>query len=145
MSQSDIILVCIIAASVAWPFLLIWLMSYITGWRDMAARFPAQPQGDIASKGLTSLILRGVGRFNNCILWRADDTHLHLRMTPPFNLGYAPVSIPWSAVTDVYPTVGSKRFATVRCDGLTFQIGRAAVASELAAREALRSESAAIS
>lgn len=141
MSQRDLILILAIGAfAIVWPFTLVWLMSFVTGWRRLAAEFPARGQGAIAGKGVTSLLLGGVGRFNNCILWRADEEHLHLRMTPPFHTGYAPISIPWGEMTEVRAARHSRRFAVVVARGVRFEIGRGAVEQELAAREALEAE-----
>lgn len=88
------------ASLLAAPFTLIplvfLLLSSISGWGKLAARFPAQPKGAKPAPTLTSIALRWSGmRYNNCIEWCADDEHLHLSMAMPFALAHPDLSIPW--------------------------------------------------
>jgi hypothetical protein len=87
-------------------FLLLALIARFGGWRELARRYP----GDRAPRqerwawwegrrgwwGLTSIRMRWFAGYNSCVLWRADDEALHLRIVPPFNLFHPPLAIPWS-------------------------------------------------
>lgn len=86
-----------------------WLLSHLSGWRNLAARYPAvRPEATSAPLwwdpsrswrrtrwGVTSLAMRWNLSYNLCVLWRADEMHLHLRLLPPLSMFHAPLSLPW--------------------------------------------------
>jgi hypothetical protein len=102
MPRPELFLLLIVAGFV----LLLALIARFGGWRELARRYPADTalrqerwawwEGRRGWWGLTSIRLRWFAGYNGCILWRADDEVLHLRIVPPFNLFHPPLAIPWS-------------------------------------------------
>lgn len=91
-----------------------WALARMGGWRELAERYPGIPAAEMYAErwgwwqrpragqcrrrwwGITSIRLRWFAGYNGCILWRADDEYLHLRVVPPFNIFHPPMSIPWA-------------------------------------------------
>lgn len=134
---SAIILTAIILA--LW-FGIIFAIATIGGWRRLAARYPGLTPSHIrrgtswwqprARWRLTSIAVRYLLAYNFCVLWRADDDHLHLRIAPPVNIFHPPISIPWSEIEVV--RIG-RLIAHLRIAGIPLRISRRLVANSPAA------------
>lgn len=121
---------------VVWPPLLFLLIGMLTGWRWFARTYPArEPAADAAGSGVISVMLGIIGRYNNCVLWRIDDAHLHLRMLPVLAwMLHPPMSLPWGEME----LVAQRGPWTVwRIDGRRLTLPRKVVERELAVREAM--------
>jgi hypothetical protein len=100
-----LILALLLAGTAALVAAIMWIMARFGGWRELSLRYPSQPSTGPYRRGLTSMRLRGIAGYNNCILWRADDHYLHLRLMPPFNIFHSPISIPWEEI-DLPESIG---------------------------------------
>ena len=81
-----------------------------------------------------------MGRYNNCVRWKVDDTYLHLQMIPPFNLAlHSPMSIPWGEVEDLRVAGGTLRggFAEMHVAGVRLRVPMKLVKRELIVRKAM--------
>jgi len=103
----------------------------LSGWRRMAARFPAAPM-DVKPKLCCIGVRWAWLGYNNCTRVGSDDDHVHLRSLLPF---HPPVSIPWSEVERLEATAFSR--AHVRADGFDLWLPRSLVANEVVLREAI--------
>jgi hypothetical protein len=105
MRGTDYIAVAVVLCGVFGVVAAIMLViGQVSGWRRMARLFPAQRPAPDADKGLGSLEFAPLCGYNNCILWRADDDYLHLRVMPPFNVFHPAISIPWVEVAELRPS-----------------------------------------
>lgn len=136
ISHQSVTIVAAVLLSILIPIGVMWLISIFTGWRKLARAFPAQPRQPDARSRLTSLSLRYIGGYNNCVLWNADDEYLHLRLMPPFAwMSHPPVSIPWAAIEIV--KFIPKKSATIRVDGINIALESKIVESEVTLRAAM--------
>jgi hypothetical protein len=127
-----IVLVILIVAAASTP-LTMWAISHWGGWQAFAKRFPSVPPAPDADRGFGSLSFSRLGGYNNCILWRADDDHLHLRVMVPFNTFHKPLSIPWAHIEIIKPK-GEWGMTVIRIDGRRYGIPPRAAARELRVR-----------
>jgi len=124
------------AVTIVTVTVIMWVVARMSGWRSLAQRFPAQPPAPDADRGLGSLAFMTIGGYNNCIFWRADDDHLHLRVMVPFNMFHKPLSIPWAHIEIDNPG-GRWGMAAVRMDGRRYGVPSRAVAREATVRAAM--------
>jgi hypothetical protein len=135
-----VILTLIFAASLGMVGGILLLMSRLTGWKRLADTYPAQPPAPNARRVFGSAGFRALGGYNNCVIWRADEEHLHIALMRPFQwMGHPPMSIPWAAVQfdPAQPRWGYKRLSV---DGIPIRAPAKVVETELALREALARE-----
>ncbi|TVQ65206.1 MAG: hypothetical protein EA379_00265 [Phycisphaerales bacterium] len=126
----------VIALIVAFIWGTFFVLSRITGWRRLAARHPGVAPASGAKRGLTSVMFPPCLGYNHCVLYAADDEHLHLRIMHPFSLCHPPVSIPWAAMESVERVPSAFLGARVRVGDISFRIPRHVVRDELTLREA---------
>jgi hypothetical protein len=117
---------------------VMWALSYVTGWRKLAAKFPARPPLPAADSAFGSIGFYAIGNYNNCIRFKMDDDCLHLRILMPFSFGHPPLSIPWPAIEtlDKKPTWGMHH---VKIDGIPARVPKRVIARELELRKQLDS------
>jgi hypothetical protein len=129
--RSELIL---ILSAMAGIVALFWALARIGGWRELARHHPGVSASAMRDGrwgwwegnrrnwwSLTSIRLRWFVGYNGCVLWRADDTYLHLRIMPPFNIFHPPVSIPWSEVEVQHVT---RWYARLRVSGIPLFVSR---------------------
>src|SRR5690242_7198978 len=71
--------------------LVMWAMSYLTGWRTLATRFPAKPPLPGADSTFGSIGLYSLGHYNNCVRFKMDADCLHVSIIAPFNFKHPPM------------------------------------------------------
>jgi hypothetical protein len=118
--------------------MVMWGMSYLTGWRRLAAQFPARAPLPGAESSFGSIGFYALGNYNNCVRFRMDDDCLHVRLILPFNFGHPPMSIPWPAVEllDKKPTWGMHH---IRIAGVPARVPKRVIAREHELRRQLQS------
>jgi hypothetical protein len=132
-----VILTLVFAANLGLVAAIMYAMARLTGWKRLAAAYPAQPPAPDARKGFGSLGFYSMGNYDNCAVWRADDEHLHLALFRPFQwMGHPPMSIPWAAV-EFDPKPPKWGFQQFSIDNIPVRVPVKAVQAELALREAL--------
>lgn len=74
---------------------VVWFISRYTGWARLAKAYPqAQPfRGKKHHFGC--LKMKGMGGYNNCVVYGADDQGIHLSMWPVFRIGHPAMLLPW--------------------------------------------------
>lgn len=135
MPDSVIILLLVGGGSLVTVPLIMWVIARMSGWRSLAEKFPAAPPAADADRGFGSVLFSPMGGYNNCIIWRADDDHLHLRVMVPFNIFHKPISVPWAHV-EIEPK-GRFGMATIRIDGRRYGVPPRSVAREIRVRRAM--------
>jgi hypothetical protein len=122
MPMTDIIVAVFMLALVAGILAsTFWAISRLSGWASLAQEFPLQNPLPESDHGIGSLSFAPIWGYNGCVLWRADDDYLHLRIMLPFNLFHPPMSLPWTEVqispgkwgTDTI-TIGKRRISVPR-------------------------------
>jgi hypothetical protein len=104
MSDGGFILVAYCAASVA--FFAVWLviMSVISGWREMARRFPDRPPRPRAAARAKIRLGRDFMYQYDDVVIGVDESGLHVRQHLLARLGHPPLLFPWSTV-DARPAI----------------------------------------
>ncbi len=116
------------------------LVNRIVGWEDLQRRYPCGDPAvfDSGAKIISMGVRHPMLNMNNCVQAKADESHLHLRLSFPFMKDGPGVSIPWEAVSEVAPaSLGRIR---LRVDGITLWVPRWVARGELALREAMERE-----
>ena len=132
----DIIAIILI---VGWMVGLVAVVSAVLaklgGWRRYAAMYPPVEPADDAKRMIGSLSMGGAARYNNAIIFRIDDDHLHMKMMPilPF---HPRMSIPTVAIESIEPHYW-KGWSKVTIPGKTMVMPTRIVQREIDARELL--------
>jgi hypothetical protein len=135
MSTVDAIAIAVVAVMFVGVVPAIMLaVAYLSGWRTAARQYPAQPSAADADRGLGSIEFAPLCGYNNCILWRADDDYLHIRIMFPFNMFHPPMSIPWIEITSIKTSWSGARIAMPK---RTWTVSKKMVRRELENRELL--------
>lgn len=80
-------------------FLLVsYLLGTVSGWRRLAAKFPA-PKGAAGSGiGFCSASFDFGVSYNNCLTLEATEHGLLVRVIPPFSFTHPPLLLPWETL-----------------------------------------------
>jgi len=81
-------------------FAVIWcavlrIIAWTSGWTRLAERYPETD----ASQGVKvrdTWITVGWADYNGCVTYIVDAEGLHISLWPVFNIGHAPLFIPWT-------------------------------------------------
>ena len=123
----------------AMPALVMAIIARASGWKKLAARYPQVDPGPRAGGGSCgSVRFMPGGGYNNCIIWKDDETYLHLRIWPWLGAFHAPLSIPWEAVR---VRDAGRSWVAVDIDGVRWSLAPSLLTGELA-RRALLAEAA---
>jgi hypothetical protein len=96
----DISLLGLLVGIFLWWNFLIWVISRIGGWSQLAraygfeGEFPAYSQGK--SLRSQSLLLMGLGSYRSAVEVGWDESALYLRTARFFRVGHKPLRLPWS-------------------------------------------------
>lgn len=129
------IVVPVVLLSLATPVFVMALIANMSGWRKLAARYPYTEPGPAVAGGSVGCVrFMPGGGYNNCIIWRDDQTYLHLRLWPGLGVFHAPLSIPWEAIR---VRDRGRKWVAVDIDGVRWSLPVAAFAAELPRRALL--------
>jgi len=126
-----------IGLSLGSVWLVMWAMGFVTGWRKLAAQFPAREPLANAASAFGSIGFHSLGNYNNCVRFRMDEECLHVRMIPLFEKSHPPMSVPWEAVEVVDEKAGWGGFCRVKIAGVPVRVPRKVIARELELRREL--------
>lgn len=88
-----------ILTMIAYTAALLWIVmlgvSYISGWRKLAQRFPANRPPGGERFAIQSASVGGIS-YNNCMTIYRDEYGLHFYVWFPFRAGHPPMLIPWT-------------------------------------------------
>ena len=127
-----------VALLVVWPPLLFLGIAMVTGWRRLAREHPRVAPGPGARRthGSAAMGPLALG-YNGCVIFIADDDHLHIGLVAPFGWMFHPMmSIPWAAVefVDGGRRVGVMRRVRLRIGATRVWVPAKVVERELAVR-----------
>jgi hypothetical protein len=129
------VVVPVLLLSLATPAFIMALLANLSGWRKLAARYPRVEAGPAAASGsMGSIRFIPGGGYNNCVIWRDDQTYLHLRLWPWLGVFHAPLSVPWEAIGI---RERGRRWVGVEIDGVRWSLPAPMLTGELARRELL--------
>jgi hypothetical protein len=122
--------------------LTVWLIGFMTGWRKLAAQFPARAPLPGAAAAFGSVGFYALGNYNNCVRFRMDEECLHIGLIPPFSWTHPPMSVPWAAVEIVEADARGSLlsgwgFSRLRVAGVPVRVPRKVIARELELRAQL--------
>jgi hypothetical protein len=119
------------------PAVIMRIIAGVSGWRTLARRYPPQPHGPGRGGSFGSIRFQALGGYNNCIIWKADETYLHLRVWPVIGVFHRAMSVPWEAI-QIQP--GRLGMAQVEIDGVTWGLPKAMLRDEVILRQQLGGE-----
>jgi hypothetical protein len=135
-----VLVALLLAANIGVVTAVFLAMARLTGWKRLAAAYPARPPAQDARTGLGSAFFYTMGNYNGCVRWHADDEYLHLALIRPFQwLGHPPMSVPWAAI-EVDLTQSRDGYQQVYIDGIPVRLPFKAVEAELELRRAMSRE-----
>jgi len=126
------------------PFILLpavmFLLSFLTGWRTLARRYPGAHEGFEEPRPTIPLAIRRrwLG-YNGGVEFRADEHTLRLRLPPWMAAGHHPIAIPWAAVHEI-DTTAPAGTARLDVEGVPLWLPRKAVQNEVRLRAEMASE-----
>lgn len=74
---------------------LSWLLSRISGWHRLAARYTASESISGESASLRTARI-GPVNYHSCLRFQVSDDGLRISIAPPFRVGHPPLFISWS-------------------------------------------------
>ncbi len=82
---------------------VVWLISRIGGWAELARVFPAEelPPGEILWG--QSAQLRGFCNYNGVLTIVVSEKGLYMQPWRPFRIGHAPLLVPWKELRNPRP------------------------------------------
>ena len=93
---------CFVVASIAFWWMVCFLISLITGWSALSRRFRAQsePYGDTKTAGpfLYTIYMRYWTHYSGVIRLIAATESLYATVLFPFRPGHPPLCIPWNEI-----------------------------------------------
>lgn len=103
---------------------IVTLLSFVSGWRALAGRFPAPPDFTEGKLFAWQSGRVGVVNYNSVLRVRVSARGLHLSCSFPFHFMHPPLLIPWSQITNLQQhkvlawqvillTIGAPKVATV--------------------------------
>lgn len=95
-------LIAILFVSVAWWCVICAGLSLLSGWHQLARRFPSRgaPSSKARRAGpfLFGVKMRFSTDYSNTIRLASDDRALHLSVALPLRVFHPPLSIPWNEI-----------------------------------------------
>jgi hypothetical protein len=107
-------------------FIALWcgiclLLSVISGWRGLAAKYPGSPTPAGALFSMVSGSVGGVN-YNNCLKVHVGPQGLHVAVWKIFGLGHPPIFIPWAEIRHA----ATRKFLFM--ENVVFEIGSPKIA-----------------
>ncbi len=84
-----------------WWCFVVWLVGKISGWQELAEKYPGGSQLDdpmVRWKWWQSVSMRAHCNYNNCLILGISPKGLALRMPFVFRVGHPPILLPWQAI-----------------------------------------------
>jgi hypothetical protein len=99
--RSQVGLVAVVTMLVV-PYAVIFLLSRVSGWSELADRFPARGPMPRPRHWLGYAVLRGWIGYNGSLIVASDERGLHLAALPILaSPSHAPVFIPWGQLKEI--------------------------------------------
>lgn len=76
----------------------VWLVSRVSGWRELRAAYPASAPVSGYTWRLRGARLRWLGAYRNALRLTANPQGIHLAPIWLFRLGHEPIWVPWADV-----------------------------------------------
>lgn len=84
---------------VCWFWLIAAFIARLSGWSQLAERYPANAPSQGPTWRFQSAIMRYGSHFNNCLTFAADPQGLHIAMFVLLRLEHPPILVPWGELT----------------------------------------------
>jgi hypothetical protein len=100
-----------------WLMVVLWSVSFITGWHTLAQRFTLQ--GDFPSERwrFQTALMKHKSHYNNVLTVGASPVGFYLSVAKPFGLFHPPLFIPWREITHTHAKIWWKQM-------VRFELGR---------------------
>lgn len=97
---------------------LVYVVSYISGWKDLAGKYPYHGEILTEKKHFQSLSMRFASNYNGCVTVGGNQQGLYLSVLYIFRPGHPPMFIPWHEIEAEHKkvfTISTLRLKTMQC------------------------------
>lgn len=94
---------CLVAGVVAFRWVLLNLIAWVSGWKILAGRFTAQQPFSRQDSKWNSARMRYFAGYNNCLRVGADHAGLFIQPMLGVRTAHPPLFIPWAEITIEQP------------------------------------------
>jgi len=84
---------------VLWVWLIMNFAAWLSGWSQLASRYPANGPFEGTKWRFQSAMTRYMTHYNNCLTFGANAQGLYISMLVLFRPGHPPILAPWSDIT----------------------------------------------
>jgi hypothetical protein len=93
---------------------LVYIVSYISGWRDLAEKYPYRGEVLTEKRHFLSLSMRFASNYNGCVTIGGNPQGLYLSVLFIFRPGHPPLFIPWHEIEAEHKKVFNMRTLILR-------------------------------
>ncbi|GEN09569.1 hypothetical protein SAMN05443572_109223 [Myxococcus fulvus] len=98
LSQSGPPVALFLPLAVAWFAFVMWVLSWVSGWRGLARNFGTDTGDRPESMRWLRSARLGLASYDCCLWVGGDERGLYLRPVLPLRLSHASLRIPWSEI-----------------------------------------------